>query len=95
MRASIPDQVAIAARNAACHGRCQQTGQASLMTNLLFYTKPMSRGRIVRRMMAAAGLPFGPHILSYGPTMKDPAYRAINPMGKVPALVHGDTDDAG
>jgi glutathione S-transferase len=29
-------------------------------------------------------------VLEYGTTMKAPAYLAINPMGKVPALAHGD-----
>lgn len=29
-------------------------------------------------------------MLDYGTTMKAPAYLAINPMGKVPALAHGD-----
>jgi glutathione S-transferase len=29
-------------------------------------------------------------VLDYGTTMKAPAYLAINPMGKVPALTHGD-----
>ena len=30
-------------------------------------------------------------ILGYGTTMKAPDYLAINPMGKVPAIKHGDT----
>jgi glutathione S-transferase len=29
--------------------------------------------------------------MHYGPAMKSAGYRAINPMGKVPALKHGDT----
>jgi glutathione S-transferase len=29
-------------------------------------------------------------VLDFGTTMKTPAYLAINPMGKVPALRHGD-----
>src|SRR5215217_3626493 len=57
---------------------------------LVFYTHPMSRGRIVRRMLEEIGQPYRTEILDYGTTMKAPAYLAINPMGKVPALRHGD-----
>lgn len=55
---------------------------------LIFYTNPMSRGQIVRWMLEEVGAPYEPRILDYGTTMKDPAYLAINPMGKVPAIVH-------
>jgi glutathione S-transferase len=58
---------------------------------LVFYTNPMSRGRIVRWMLEELGQPYRTEILDYGTTMKAPAYLAINPMGKVPALRHGDT----
>jgi glutathione S-transferase len=58
---------------------------------LTFYTNPMSRGRIVRWMLEELGRPYRTELLEYGPAMKGPAYRAINPMGKVPAIVHGDT----
>jgi glutathione S-transferase len=57
---------------------------------LVFYTHPMSRGRIVRWMLEEIGQPYRTEILDYGTTMKAPAYLAINPMGKVPALRHGD-----
>jgi glutathione S-transferase len=57
---------------------------------LVFYTNPMSRGRIVRWMLEEVGRPYRTEILDYGTTMKMPAYLAINPMGKVPALRHGD-----
>ncbi len=59
--------------------------------DLVFYTNPMSRGRIVRWMLEEVGKPYRTEILGYGPEMKSPAYLAINPMGKVPALVHGKT----
>jgi glutathione S-transferase len=55
---------------------------------LIFYTNPMSRGQIVRWMLEEVGAPYEPRILDYGTTMKDAAYLAINPMGKVPAIVH-------
>ena len=58
---------------------------------LIFYTNPMSRGRIVRWMLEEVGQPYRTEVLDYGTTMKAPAYLAINPMGKVPALRHGDT----
>jgi glutathione S-transferase len=58
---------------------------------LVFYTNPMSRGRIVRWMLEEVGQPYRTELLEFGTTMKAPAYLAINPMGKVPALRHGDT----
>jgi glutathione S-transferase len=56
---------------------------------LVFYTHPMSRGRIVRWMLEEVGEPYRTELLEYGTTMKSPEYLAINPMGKVPALRHG------
>jgi glutathione S-transferase len=58
---------------------------------LVFYTNQMSRGRIVRWMLEEIGRPYRTELLEYGTTMKAPEYLAINPMGKVPALRHGDT----
>ena len=58
---------------------------------LVFYTHPMSRGRITRWMLEEVGQPYRTELLEYGTTMKAPAYRSVNPMGKVPALRHGDT----
>ena len=55
---------------------------------LTFYTNPMSRGRIARWMLEEVGQPYETVVLDYGTTMKAPEYLAINPMGKVPALVH-------
>lgn len=55
---------------------------------LIFYTNPMSRGQIVRWMLEEVGVPYQTRIMDYGTTMKDEAYLAINPMGKVPAIVH-------
>jgi glutathione S-transferase len=56
-----------------------------------FYTNPQSRGRIVRWMLEEVAIPYDTVVLDYGTTMKAPAYLAINPMGKVPAIRHGDT----
>ncbi|CAN5191754.1 glutathione S-transferase family protein [soil metagenome] len=58
--------------------------------SLSFYTNPMSRGRIARWMLEEVGQPYEQIILDYGTTMKAPEYLAINPMGKVPAIKHGD-----
>lgn len=55
---------------------------------LTLYSNPMSRGRIARWMMEEAGQPYDVAYLDYATTMKAPDYMAINPMGKVPALVH-------
>lgn len=57
---------------------------------LVLYTNPMSRGRVVRWMLEEIGAPYKVEVLDYASTMKGPAYLAINPMGKVPALRHGD-----
>lgn len=58
--------------------------------DLVLYTNPMSRGRIARWMLEELGRPYRTEILEYGAGMKDPAYLALNPMGKVPAIRHGD-----
>lgn len=57
--------------------------------DLVFYTHPMSRGRIVRWMLEEIGQLYRTELLEYGTTMKAPEYLAINPMGKVPAIRHG------
>jgi glutathione S-transferase len=57
---------------------------------LVFYTNPQSRGRLVRWMLEEVGQPYRTEVLDYASTMKAPAYLAINPMGKVPAISHGD-----
>ena len=57
---------------------------------LVFYTNPMSRGRIVRWMLEETGCDYETVLLDYGTTMKGAEYRAINPMGKVPAIRHGE-----
>jgi glutathione S-transferase len=57
---------------------------------LVFYTNPMSRGRIVRWMLEEVGVPYRTELLEFGSSMKSPSYLAINPMGKVPAIRHRD-----
>ena len=58
------------------------------MADLILYSNPMSRGRVARWMLEEIGQPYEVRYLDYGPQMKAPEYLAINPMGKVPALVH-------
>jgi glutathione S-transferase len=59
------------------------------MSDLVFYTNPMSRGRIVRWMLEEIGQPYDTRVLRWetGET-KSADYLAINPMGKVPTIVH-------
>jgi glutathione S-transferase len=59
--------------------------------DLVFYTNPMSRGRIVRWMLEEVGQPYRTVLLDYASSLKGPEYLAINPMGKVPAITHGET----
>ncbi len=54
----------------------------------MLYTNPMSRGRVARWMLEETGIPYRTEILDYAGSMKAPAYLAINPMGKVPAITH-------
>lgn len=59
-----------------------------MAADLVFYTNPMSRGRIIRWMLEEVGCAYDTEIVDYASTMKAEAYLAINPMGKVPAIVH-------
>jgi glutathione S-transferase len=59
------------------------------MADLVFYTNPQSRGRIVRWMLEEVGEPYDTEIVPYD-QMKDERYLAVNPMGKVPAIKHGE-----
>jgi len=55
------------------------------MADLIFYTNPQSRGRIVRWMLEEVGQPYDTEIVGYD-RLKDESYLAVNPMGKVPAI---------
>jgi glutathione S-transferase len=55
---------------------------------LVFYTNPQSRGRIVRWMLEETGAEYRTEVVDYASTMKAEPYLSINPMGKVPAIVH-------
>jgi glutathione S-transferase len=57
------------------------------MADLIFYTNPQSRGRIVRWMLEEVGQPYETEIIPYS-DLKGQKYLAVNPMGKVPAIKH-------
>ncbi|MEZ0170909.1 glutathione S-transferase family protein [Microvirga sp. TS319] len=59
--------------------------------DLIFYTNPMSRGRIVRWMLEEVGKPYRTEILEFGTPMKSQDFLAFNPMGKVPTIIHNGT----
>jgi glutathione S-transferase len=59
---------------------------------ITFYHNPMSRGRIAHWMLEEIGAPYETKILSFEKgEHKAPEYLAINPMGKIPAIVHRGT----
>jgi glutathione S-transferase len=61
------------------------------MAKLTLYHAAPSRSSIVHWMLEEIGEPYDIHLVSFkkGENLK-PEYLAINPMGKVPALRHGD-----
>lgn len=59
-----------------------------MANELIFYTHPQSRGRIARWALEEAGASYDTRVVEYGTTMKGEDYLGINPMGKVPAIVH-------
>ncbi len=61
------------------------------MTKLTLYHASPSRSSVTRWMLEELGEPYDIHLLKLSAGEQNaPAYRAINPMGKVPALKHGD-----
>jgi predicted DNA-binding transcriptional regulator YafY len=64
--------------------------ETNMRQEVVFYTNPQSRSAIVHWMLEEIGCPYTIKTLDYGTTMKAPEYLAINPMGKVPAITHGD-----
>jgi glutathione S-transferase len=54
-----------------------------------FYTAPMSRGRMVHWMLEEVGARYRPHLFDLqAGEHKTTEFLAINPLGKVPAIVH-------
>lgn len=59
------------------------------MTNsLTFYTHPMSRGRVARWMLEEVQAEYDTVVMQLGKKITDPRFLAMNPMGKVPVIVH-------
>jgi glutathione S-transferase len=58
------------------------------MTDIKLYTNSQSRGRIAHWMLEEIAEPYEVEWITYGEQMKGAEYLAINPMGKVPAIVH-------
>ncbi len=56
---------------------------------VVLYASPMSRGRVVHWMLEETGAPYRYEMVDLEKrAQKEPAYLAVNPMGKVPAIVH-------
>ena len=61
------------------------------MAKLTLYHAAPSRSSVAHWMLEEIGEPYDLHLLSLKKgDNRDPAYLAVNPMGKVPALQHGD-----
>jgi glutathione S-transferase len=61
------------------------------MPKLTLYHAAPSRSSIAHWMLEEVGEPFDVHLLSLSRgEQRQPDYLAVNPMGKVPALRHGD-----
>jgi glutathione S-transferase len=59
---------------------------------VVFYSSPMSRGRIVHWMLEEVGAPYRFEVVNLeNQEQKKASFLAVNPMGKVPAIVHRDT----
>jgi glutathione S-transferase len=87
------DGASLAARRAAGHighHNSRKRGRRLMADELVLYTNPRSRGRIARWMLEEVGEPYRTEALDYNTSMKAAPYLAINPMGKVPAVRHGD-----
>ena len=63
-----------------------------MSAEVVFYHNPLSRGRMVHWMLEETGAPYKIELLSFDKgENKKPAFLAVNPMGKIPAIVHRGT----
>jgi len=78
---------------AACKGRRLRHGDVGstlALMDLYFGSVSGNSARVVFAL-EEAGLPYRPHRLNVpAGDGRSPGYRALNPMGKVPALIDGD-----
>ena len=59
---------------------------------VVFYHNPMSRARMVHWMLEEIAAPYRIELVSFDKgENKKPAFLAVNPMGKLPAIVHRGT----
>ena len=65
--------------------------QGGCMEKIVLYTHPQSRGRNVVWMLEECGAEYETVLMNFGDDLHSPAYLAVNPMGKLPALKYGDT----
>jgi glutathione S-transferase len=62
------------------------------MSEITFYHNPMSRGRIAHWMLEEVGAPYTVQLIDFEKQEnKSPQFLAINPMGKLPTIVHRKT----
>jgi glutathione S-transferase len=67
-------------------------GTAPRNDEVVFYYNPMSRARIAHWMLEEVGAPYRMELVSFDKgEHKKPAFLAVNPMGKLPAIVHRNT----
>jgi glutathione S-transferase len=60
--------------------------------DIVFYHNPMSRGRMVHWMLEEVGAPYRIELVRFDTgEHKKPAFLAVNPMGKIPAIKHRGT----
>jgi glutathione S-transferase len=60
-------------------------------SEIIFYHAPQSRSLIAHWMLEEVGAPYRFHLLSFKKgDLKKPDYQSVNPMGKVPAIKHGN-----
>jgi glutathione S-transferase len=63
--------------------------EPTMSDEIIFYTHPMSRGRIAHWMLEEVGVPYRIELVDFDSgTHKTPEFVALNPMGKVPTIVH-------
>jgi glutathione S-transferase len=66
--------------------------EVAVSEEILFFHHPVSRARIAHFMLEEVGAPYRMEILRFDKAEhKKERYLGINPMGKIPAIIHRDT----